>query len=86
MLVRMIGEAPHVSKKPRVLFILQGVHHLKLYENVLKACHEFQWICFLPGLPRDDAEINAYYALYGVQFFSDRYAALAHFADIDSNT
>ncbi len=84
MLVRMIDEASHLSRKPRVLFILQGVHHLKLYENVLKACHEFEWICFLPGLPRDDAEINAYYTLYGVRFFSDRYAALAHFADIDA--
>lgn len=84
MLLQMIAEASRISRKPRILFILQGIHHLMLYENVLKACHEFEWICFVPGLPKGDAEINAFYIPHGVRFFSDRYAALAHFADIDA--
>ena len=63
---------------------MQGPQHFMLYENVFKACRNFQWYCFLPALPKDDSELKRLNLLYGVRFFSDRYAVLANFAHFDA--
>jgi hypothetical protein len=76
-------------KKPRVLLVLQGIHHLMLYENFFRYCTEVEWHCVLPSRPKDldtegKAEVNRIHYRYDVRFFSDSFAAFAHFAQLDA--
>lgn len=78
--------APSAEPKPRVLLVLQGFHHLMLYENVFKYCTQIQWYCLFPGLSksRDVGGPSRLYHSYGVRFFSDASACLAHFGHFDA--
>lgn len=71
-------------EKPSILFVLQGAHHLMLYENVFRYCTQFNWYCVLPAIPKDTGEMRRFHASYGVRFFTDGLAALAHFPQIDA--
>ena len=82
MYVRFLSANRCPPAKPKVLLILQGVHHLVLYENIFRYCRSFDWYCLSPALPKE-ANIQNLYFQYGVRFFSDPYASLAHFAQFD---
>lgn len=75
--------------KPRVLLLLQGVHHLMLYENMFRHCTTVEWCCLLPARPKDLpaeglAEVERLFFRHGVRFFSDSQSALAHVTEIDA--
>jgi hypothetical protein len=77
------------SGKPAVLLVLQGIHHLLLYENVFRYCTAFDWYCVLPQRPKDlddegRQEADRIHYRYGVRFFTDGFAALAHFPQLDA--
>lgn len=87
MYVRMRGaEAPSTGSKPKVLIVLQGLHHLMLYENIFKYCTQFQWYCLLPDMPKSlDVEApKQFYFRYGVIFFSDPLSCIAHIGHFDA--
>lgn len=73
------------SDKPIVIILLQGEHHLVLYENIFKLCTGFRWVCVLPDVAKLSTQlIFRFYNRYGVQFFSDHATALANFHAIDA--
>lgn len=69
--------------KPNILIVLQGEHHLELYEAVFRYCQRFNWYCFLPKLPNDQ-KIQSLYRKYGLRFFTDIAACLSHFGLFDA--
>ncbi|MBO0660991.1 hypothetical protein LQ948_00265 [Jiella sp. MQZ9-1] len=81
---RLTGDdrKPH---KPRVLFVMQGPHHLMLYENVFRYCTQFDWYCVLSEIPRAVAkDAERFYDRYNVKFFADIDTALAHFTSFSA--
>ncbi|TDW25974.1 hypothetical protein EV128_116147 [Rhizobium azibense] len=68
--------------KLRVLLVLQGAHHLELYEGIFRYCPQFEWYCLLPELP-NERQIQKMHFRYGIRFFTDAFACLAHFANFD---
>ncbi|MEW4400058.1 hypothetical protein AB1J06_15340 [Agrobacterium tumefaciens] len=75
------------SKKlrPIVLLVMQGGHHLNLYRNLFVLCQDVSWICFLPEIQKVSRDVvEELYDNFGVQFFTDRQTAIAHFGTIDA--
>jgi hypothetical protein len=73
------------GQKPRILFVLQGPHHLMLYENIFRYCTGFDWYCVLPGLSDANiADVERFYHNYGMKVFSDTVSALANMAAFDA--
>ncbi|MBW6423195.1 hypothetical protein KX729_17190 [Rhizobium sp. XQZ8] len=78
-----VPDLPNSDRKPSILIVLQGDHHLELYDAVFRYCLQFNWYCFLPKLP-SDRKIESLNRQYGLRFFTDAAACLSHFGLFDA--
>lgn len=71
--------------RPTILLILQGTHHLDLFDALLTRTPGLAWVCLVHDLHRVPAErLARLHIQAGVRFFTDLETAMLHIGDVDA--